>query len=83
MTEGCTIGQQLVEENRRITWLAQAPLITMLDLDYARPPKPITWAQQRVLLPHLSDHSAQMALWMQALPQESPCSHANEQSCGP
>jgi len=53
-----------VEGNRRLTWLGQAPLITMLDLQDARSPKPITWAQQRVLLPHLSDHSAQMALFV-------------------
>jgi integrase len=53
-----------VEGNRRLTWLIQAPLITMLDLHDARSPKPITWAQQRVLLPHLSVHSAQMALFV-------------------
>src|SRR5438105_3937331 len=53
-----------VEGNRRLTWLGQAPLITMLDLQDARSPKPITWAQQRLLLPHLSDHSAQMALFV-------------------
>jgi hypothetical protein len=57
-----------VEGNRRLTWLAQAPLITMLDLQDARSPKPITWAQQRILLPHLSDHSAQMALFVLNLP---------------
>ena len=31
-----------VEGNRRLTWLGQAPLITMLDLEDARSPKPIT-----------------------------------------
>ena len=36
----------------------------MLDLQDARSPKPITWAQQRLLLPHLSNHSAQMALFV-------------------
>ncbi len=42
----------------------------MLDLQDARSPKPITWAQQRLLLPHLSTHSdlsthsAQMALFV-------------------
>ena len=30
-----------VEGNRRLTWLIQAPLITMLDLCDARSPKPI------------------------------------------
>ena len=53
-----------VEGNRRLTWLGQAPLLTMLKLDDARPPKPISWAQQRVLLPHLSSHSAEMALFV-------------------
>jgi len=53
-----------VQGNLRLTWLAQAPLISMLDLKDARSPKPITWAQQRTLLPHLSDHAAQMALFM-------------------
>ena len=32
-----------VEGNRRLTWLAQTPRITMLDLKDARSPKPITW----------------------------------------
>jgi hypothetical protein len=53
-----------VEANRRLTWLVQAPLISMLDLHDARLPQPITWAQQRILLPRLSDHSAQMALFV-------------------
>jgi integrase len=53
-----------VEGNRRLTWLGQPPLLTMLDLDDARAPKPISWGQQRVLLPHLSSHSAQMALFV-------------------
>lgn len=53
-----------VEGNRRLTWLGQAPLLTMLKLDDTRPPKPISWAQQRVLLPHLSSHSAEMALFV-------------------
>ena len=36
----------------------------MLDLKDARPPKPISWAQQRVLLPHLPSHCAEMALFV-------------------
>jgi integrase len=35
----------------------------MLDLDDARLAKPISWKQQRILLPHLADHSAQMTLF--------------------
>jgi integrase len=46
-----------------VTWLAQAPLITMLDLGDQRPPRPITWAEQRVLLPNLADHLAAMSLF--------------------
>lgn len=53
-----------VEGNLRLTWLSQAPLLTLLPLDDARAPKPISWAQQRVLLPHLSSHSAEMALFV-------------------
>jgi len=50
--------------NQRLTWLVQAPLISMLDLRDTRAPKPITWAQQRILLPKLSAHAAEMALFV-------------------
>ena len=53
-----------VEGNLRLTWLVQAPLISMLDLRDTRAPKPITWAQQRILLPKLSAHAAEMALFV-------------------
>lgn len=46
-------------------WLAQAPRITMLPLvGHQREPAPISWAQQRALLPKLPDHLARMALFI-------------------
>lgn len=51
------------DENGR-TWLDTPPLITMLPLiGFQREPRPITWAEQRRLLPHLADHLAKMALF--------------------
>ncbi len=46
-----------------ITWLSQAPLITMLPLNDQRPPRPIMWDEQRKLLPLLPDHLAEMVLF--------------------
>jgi integrase len=46
------------------TWLAQAPRITLLPLSgHQREPKPLSWAQQRLLLPRLPAHLARMALF--------------------
>lgn len=46
------------------TWLEQAPKITLLPLvGHQREPRPITWAEQRALLPKLPDHLARMALF--------------------
>jgi len=46
------------------TWLETPPLITLLPLiGFQREPRPITWAEQRRLLPHLADHLAKMALF--------------------
>ena len=51
------------DENGR-TWLEAAPLITLLPLvGQQREPRPLTWAEQRQLLPRLPDHLAQMALF--------------------
>ena len=51
------------DENGR-TWLEAAPLITMLPLvGEQREPRPITWAEQRKLMPQLPDHLARMALF--------------------
>lgn len=47
------------------TWLAAAPAITMLPLvGHQREPRPISWAEQRKLLPALPDHLARMALFV-------------------
>jgi integrase len=47
------------------TWLEHAPLITMLPLvGHQREPRPISWTEQRKLLPALPDHLASMALFV-------------------
>jgi integrase len=47
------------------TWLAQVPKITMLPLvGHQREPRPITWGEQRQLLPLLPDHLARMSLFI-------------------
>ncbi len=46
------------------TWLERAPAITLLPLTgHQREPRPITWAEQRLLLPRLPPHLARMALF--------------------
>lgn len=44
-------------------WIQTAPLIEFLPLTDQRKPKPITWKQQRELLPLLPDRNASMALF--------------------
>lgn len=46
------------------TWLETAPLITMLEVDDARPPYPISWREQALLFPLLPAHLQPMALFM-------------------
>jgi len=47
-----------------LTWLEHAPAITLLPLNgHQREPRPITWAEQRALLPALPAHLARMALF--------------------
>ena len=47
------------------TWLEHAPQISMLPLvGHQREPRPITWAEQRRLLPSLPDHLARMSLFI-------------------
>lgn len=47
------------------TWLEQAPKISMLPLvGFQREPQPISWPQQRELLPRLPDHLARMSLFI-------------------
>ena len=45
------------------TLLETAPLISMLPLDDARKPRPISWAEQRDLLPQLPAHLQRMVLF--------------------
>jgi integrase len=45
------------------TLLETAPLISMLPLDDARQPRPISWVEQRRLLPELPAHLQRMALF--------------------
>ncbi len=45
------------------TYLETAPLISMLSLDDARKPRPISWGEQRKLLPKLPAHLQRMALF--------------------
>lgn len=46
------------------TWLETPPLITMLPLiGFQREPRPITWAEQRLIMPLLPDHLAKMVLF--------------------
>ena len=47
-----------------ITWLETPPLISVLPLiGFQREPRPITWAEQRRILPLLPDHLAKMVLF--------------------
>jgi integrase len=46
-----------------MTWLAQAPIITLEPLNDQRQPRPIMWPEQRRLLPALPDHMAEMILF--------------------
>ena len=45
------------------TLLESAPIIAMLPLDDARKPRPISWAEQRSLLPRLPAHLQRMVLF--------------------
>jgi len=48
-----------------LTWLEQAPSITLLPLaGHQREPRPISWQEQRRLLPLLPGHLARMALFV-------------------
>jgi integrase len=47
-----------------LTWLEAAPLISLLKLRDARPPYPLAWAEQRLLLPELPAHQAEVCLFL-------------------
>jgi integrase len=52
-------------DEKGVTWLQQAPAITLLPLiGHQREPQPISWQQQRLLLPKLPDHLTRMALFI-------------------
>ncbi|QDQ26729.1 tyrosine-type recombinase/integrase [Chitinimonas arctica] len=47
-----------------MTWLETPPLLTMLDEKVdQRPPYPLSWVEQRILIDTLPDHLARMALY--------------------
>lgn len=46
-----------------LTWLERAPAISMLDENDKRPPRPLAWAEQPVLLDQLPDHLKAMVLF--------------------
>lgn len=47
------------------TWLEQAPKLTLLPLvGHQREPRPISWGEQRQLLPLLPDHLSRMSLFV-------------------
>ena len=51
------------DENGK-TWLETPPLLTLLPLiGHQCEPRPITWAEQRELIPRLPDHLARMVLF--------------------
>ena len=51
------------DENGK-TWLETPPLLTLLPLiGHQREPRPITWAEQRDLMPRLPDHLGRMVLF--------------------
>ncbi|TAL89242.1 MAG: site-specific integrase [Candidimonas sp.] len=47
----------------KLTWIAIAPKVDMLDLSDQRPPRPLTWAEQNALLRELPPHLQKMALF--------------------
>lgn len=50
-------------DERGLTWLEASPLLTMLEVDDARYPYPLSWEEQKYLLRALPDHLAQMVLF--------------------
>ncbi|WP_310732341.1 tyrosine-type recombinase/integrase [Ideonella sp. A 288] len=52
------------DDNTGLTWLERAPTLEMQELaGYQREPKPLSWGQQRTLMPLLPDHLARMTLF--------------------
>ena len=51
-------------DEQGLTWLETAPLISMLKVRDGRPPYPLSWAEQRLLLPELPEHQAEVCLFL-------------------
>jgi integrase len=50
-------------DERGLTWMEIPPLLTMQEVDDARPPYPLSWEEQKFLVKELPDHLARMALF--------------------
>ena len=46
-----------------LTWLETPPLLSMLEVDDARRPYPLSWSEQKTLLRNLPDHLSRMTLF--------------------
>lgn len=51
-------------DETNLSWLERAPRIRLLDTSDSRAPQPISWENQRKLLPALADHLADIALFI-------------------
>lgn len=51
-------------DEKNLSWLDKAPRIRLLDTSDSRAPQPISWDDQRKLLPALADHLADIALFI-------------------
>lgn len=59
-----TKSARVWRDDNGLAWLASAPLIEMLDISATtRPPRPITWEEQRILLGELPAHLQPMVLF--------------------
>jgi integrase len=57
-----------------LTWLAQAPLIQLLDDPDARPPYPLDWGEERLMFGELDSHLQPIAKFMiNAGPRDQEC----------
>lgn len=59
----CNLAARSWRDENGNPWLGAAPMIQKLALDDQRPPMPITWAQQSMLMPLLPPHLARMVLF--------------------
>jgi len=59
----CRLAAQLWRDENGRPWLATQPMLQKLPLNDQRAPRPITWAQQSVLMPLLPLHLGSMVLF--------------------